>query len=66
VSKPLLICPDQVLTVKQAAARLNRHTSTLSLWRQRNYGPAWFKLGTDHFYREEDIDAWLARQERAS
>ena len=54
----------QMFTVEEAAARLNKSPHTLRWWRTRGLGegPKSGKLGRRIMYREEDLDAWVAKQ----
>jgi len=37
---------------------------TLTDWRYRGIGPAWFKVGRAVKYRDSDLAKWLAEQKR--
>jgi len=50
---------DKLLTHKEAAEKLGIVPATLSVWRSRDKGPAYFKIGAAVRYRADDIDAWV-------
>lgn len=51
--RPALLKPPEVAEV----ARLSVHT--LAVWRTKNEGPRYVKVGRFVRYRAEDLDAWL-------
>ena len=55
-----------MLKVKAAAQRLGLSVSTLNKLRCFGGGPPFYKLGAAVFYREEDLDVWLAERRRSS
>jgi len=54
---------ENLLTTEDAATYLGLGKSTLDLWRTKNTGPRFVRLGdTDKSkvaYRREDLDKWL-------
>jgi len=50
---------EKLLTVRQAAEKLQIKPNTLQIWRNRGKGPSYVKAGGRIRYRERDIDAWL-------
>jgi hypothetical protein len=50
--------PTGMLNEADAAARLGNKPQTMAKWRQRNFGPAFFKHGAKVFYRIADLDSW--------
>lgn len=55
-----------MIKVKQAAERVGLSVSMMNKFRCLGGGPAFYKLGASVFYREDDIDAWLAERRRTS
>ncbi len=55
-----------MIKVKQAAERVGLSVSMMNKLRCLGGGPAFYKLGSSVFYREDDIDAWLAERRRTS
>jgi excisionase family DNA binding protein len=55
-----------MLKTEEAAKKLNLTKSTLEAWRCRGGGPAFIKLGRAVRYRQEDLDAFLARNRRTN
>lgn len=57
----------ELLTPKEAAARLRVTTETLEQWRGRLAGPPWIKLGTSKQspirYRLSEIEKYLQERE---
>ncbi|WP_340540410.1 helix-turn-helix transcriptional regulator [Nocardioides sp. GXZ039] len=53
---------SRLLSINQAAERLNRPVATLYDWRYKGTGPKSAKIGGKIAYRESDIDAWLEAQ----
>jgi hypothetical protein len=52
---------DVILTPERLAERLDGITEkTLADWRYKGTGPRFFRAGKRVFYREGDVDAWLA------
>ena len=52
----------KLLTIEQAAERLNVPPPTLRLWRHKRYGPVGAVLGRRVMYREADVEAWISDQ----
>lgn len=63
-SGPLLTTtPDELLTTQRAAERLGVKPQTLYLWRSKDKGPDWVRVGPKLVrYRPADIDRWLEEQ----
>lgn len=55
-----------MLKVTEAAERLGLSISTLNKWRCFGTGPRFVKLGSAVFYREEDLESFVAAQVRTS
>lgn len=55
-----------VLDTRRAAAFLSLSPKTLEAHRTRGGGPPFIKLGRRVVYRQEDLDAWLAKRRRLS
>jgi hypothetical protein len=49
-----------VLTPGDLATLTGKDERTLAVWRGRNCGPDYVKLGRAVFYRREDVQAWIA------
>lgn len=49
-----------LLTTAQAAELLDKSPTTLSIWRCRRYGPAYFKMGGRTIrYDLSDLESWM-------
>jgi excisionase family DNA binding protein len=57
-----------LLTLDEAAKRINRSPATLRYWvtRGQNEGPKSFRSGRRRMFRVEAVDAWIAEQEAKS
>jgi hypothetical protein len=54
---------DSILSPDELAARYkNLTTATLTDWRYKGKGPAFFRAGKRVFYREADVLAWEAAE----
>jgi hypothetical protein len=53
--------PRKLLAPKAASELINVPSGTMSNWRIRDYGPAYFKVGHHVRYDEEDLVKWLER-----
>ena len=51
--------PQGLLTTEQAAARLGLGKHTLEIWRMREQGPAFRKLGRLVRYSPGDLEAYI-------
>jgi predicted DNA-binding transcriptional regulator AlpA len=51
-------------TEQEVADRLRKSLSWLQHLRMTGEGPQYLKLGHNVRYRDEDVDAWLAKQVR--
>lgn len=51
----------RLLAPGELAQRLNVSTATLYLWRSRDRGPAWTKVGGQVRYAEAAVNDWLTR-----
>lgn len=49
---------DDYLTEQAVANRFKVSVSTVKGWRQRNIGPAYYKLGGAIRYKPEDVDSY--------
>jgi predicted DNA-binding transcriptional regulator AlpA len=56
----------KLLTTREAAELLGHGVQTLCNWRVQGCGPRFVKFGHRVGYREEDIDAFVARNIRTS
>lgn len=54
------ILPDGRVSAEHAAAYLGHATKTLAMWRLRGIGPAWCKVGGKIFYRQAELDRFVA------
>lgn len=52
----------KLLTIEEASAVTRLPVSTLRHMRQHGKGPQSGKIGRRVFYREADLDAWVAAQ----
>ena len=55
---------EPLLTPQEVAKALNMKTSSMATWRVKGIGPKFLKCGKSIRYRPEDVDSWLANQER--
>ena len=55
-----------MIKVTEAAAMVGLSKSQMNKLRCLGGGPPFYKLGSSVFYREDDIDAWLAERRRTS
>jgi hypothetical protein len=53
--------PRKLFDPKQASEFLQTPVGTMSNWRIRNCGPAFYKVGHGVRYDEEDLLRWLER-----
>ena len=51
---------DMYLTSSQAAEKLHLKPNTLEIWRHKNRGPKYSKIGGKILYSEHDIKAYVA------
>lgn len=51
-------------TTDDLSAFLSIPKPTLEKWRHQGDGPAYIRLGKHVRYRSEDVEAWLAAQQR--
>jgi len=51
-----------LLTLPEAAARLQTPVATLRYWRHLGTGPDSFRLGRRVTYRQADVDRWVAER----
>lgn len=56
----------ELLTLDQAAERLDLPKSTLRYWRLNGIGPKSFKLGRRVVYAIPDLESWLQQQREAA
>ena len=52
-----------ILTPKEVAEYLQIHTATLYILIRRGEIPS-FKIGTDHRFRRDEIEKWLAEKQQ--
>lgn len=57
---------NNLLTTKQAAARLGLSPTTMEIWRWRGTGPRFRKLGKAVRYSVEDLDAFVEAASRTN
>jgi hypothetical protein len=55
---------SELMEGEAAAKFLGVATSTMTTWRYRKFGPAYFKVGRLVYYRPADLMAWLQSQRR--
>ena len=49
------------MTTREVADYLKVHPKTLAIWRHRDQGPRYYRVGVrDIRYSQEDVEAWLA------
>ena len=54
-----------MMTTREVADYLKVHPKTLAIWRHRDQGPRYYRIGPrDIRYFMEDVEAWLAEQGR--
>jgi hypothetical protein len=58
----MTIDPDELIPSAEIATLLRVKVNTLTSWRNRKRGPAFFKIGRAVFYRRADLGDWLASQ----
>ena len=51
--------PDDLMTSAEAAIYLGVYLTTMSSWRWRGVGPAYFRRGQRVYYSQRDLDAYL-------
>jgi predicted DNA-binding transcriptional regulator AlpA len=57
---------DDLFTPQTLARFLGMSEATIFLWRQAGKGPPWFKLWNGRVrYRREEVEAWMAAEDRA-
>jgi predicted DNA-binding transcriptional regulator AlpA len=57
---------SQIRSVQEAAAALGVSVSTMNHWRVSGFGPRFVKLGRRVGYRDEDLQAFIAKGLRES
>jgi excisionase family DNA binding protein len=57
---------DEYLTVREAAALLKLHPSTLNNWRTFGVGPRFTRFGRHVRYAKNDLAAWAAANSHQS
>lgn len=55
--------PTAMMSTHEVAKYLNIHPSTLYRLLSRGEGPPSFKVGSDHRFRKEAVDAWILEME---
>jgi hypothetical protein len=53
---------DPLIDPARVARLLGVEVETLGVWRRRDYGPRWFRIGKKIKYSPADVQAWLAAQ----
>ena len=53
---------DPLLNQEQAAVAIGVKPPTLAMWRHKDKGPPYRKIGRSAFYRRSDIEQWLDAQ----
>jgi predicted DNA-binding transcriptional regulator AlpA len=53
---------EELVTLSEAARRLNRSEATLRWWRHRGQGPQSFRAGRRVMYRATDLERWIDDQ----
>jgi hypothetical protein len=56
--EPAIISPSEprkLLFAKEVAARWRISTQSLAMWRERGYGPQWFRIGDNIRYLEDSV-----------
>ena len=54
---------SSIMTPKEVAEYLQIHTATLYILIRRGEIPS-FKIGTDHRFRRDEIEKWIAEKQR--
>lgn len=49
-----------LMSEEELAVTLDVRVATLQDWRQRRVGPDYVKLGKSTFYRQKDVEEWVA------
>lgn len=57
---------SNLLTTTEVAAILRTPPGSLRWWRHVGTGPRSFKIGRRVVYRDDDLAAWVAEQERTT
>ncbi len=57
---------SNIKSLKDTAAALGVSESTLNKWRVSGFGPAFVKMGSRVYYREQDIAAFIDQNVRTS
>ncbi|ABK64911.1 helix-turn-helix transcriptional regulator [Mycobacterium avium] len=57
---------NDIMDTKAVEARTGVPIPTLRYWRHIDAGPASFKLGRRTVYRREEVERWIAEQEKAT
>ena len=55
---------ELLMTQEEAAESLRAKPTTMQWWRTTGRGPKYVKLGRRVFYRQSDLDAFIAAGER--
>jgi predicted DNA-binding transcriptional regulator AlpA len=53
---------DPLINQEQAAVVIGVKPPTLAMWRHKDKGPPYRKIGRSAFYRRSDIEQWLDAQ----
>lgn len=56
----------EAFTTRQLAEAIGRKPATLDIWRHRNQGPPWVKVGGTIYYMKTDVKKWHDKQVNAS
>ena len=57
--------PKRLQSAAEVAERLGVSKRTVDVWRSRNYGPAWLKVGRAIRYDPDAVEKWLETTEKA-
>lgn len=61
---PIMATESGLRTLGEVAEQLRRPEATLRYWRYLGTGPRSFKMRGRVFYRQSDVDSWLAHEEQ--
>jgi DNA-binding transcriptional MerR regulator len=57
---------SEYMSTQQVAGETGIPAATLRYWRHADIGPASFTLGRRVVYRRQEIERWIAEQEKAT
>ena len=57
---------DSLLTIDEASEYVHVSVDTLRYWRHKGTGPKSFRMGRRVFFRQSDLDAFIAEKAAAA